>query len=91
MVPSNNPPAVYGGDEHIVAAEVAARPGPQPDRQLVPGQRRGAVELGDAASLRVGVVAQAEVRAAAHTLARRARPRTRASKEGSRRFHNNDP
>ena len=74
MVPSNKPPAVYGGDEHVVAAEVTARPRPQPDRQLVPGQRRGAVELGEAASLRVRVVAQAQVGAAAHTLARRARP-----------------
>ena len=78
MVPSNNPPAVYGGDEHIVAAEVAARPGPQPDRQLVPGQRRGAVELGEAASLRVGVVAEAEVRAPARPgPARAPRPRQR--------------
>ena len=85
------PPAVYGGDEDVPAAEVAARPRPQSDRQLVPGQLGGAVELGEAASLRVGVVAQAEVRAPAHTLARTSRPRTRASKEGSRRFHNNDP
>ena len=78
MVPSNKPPAVYGGDEHVVAAEVTARPRPQPDRQLVPGQRRGAVELGEAASLGVGVVAEAEVRAAARPgPARAPRPRQR--------------
>ena len=81
---------MYCCDEDVPAAEVAARPRPQSDRQLVPGQLGGAVELGEAASLRVGVVAQAEVRAPAHTLARTSRPRTRASKEGSRRFHN-DP